>query len=77
MGVLTFFHFFVTFDIYKIGALRLMKQLLSSNDDIFKVHPKYFMISHPETFNFKYFNNPIYATIGTSYLIFLLNTNKN
>ena len=47
-----------TFDIYKIGALRLMKQLLSSNDDIFKVHPKYFMISHPEIFNFKYFSNP-------------------
>ena len=44
-----------TFDVYKIGALRKLKQLLTADDGIYQIHPKYYMMMHPESFATKYF----------------------
>jgi 2-polyprenyl-3-methyl-5-hydroxy-6-metoxy-1,4-benzoquinol methylase len=44
-----------TSDAYKIGALRKVQQLLKVEDAIYKVHPKYYMIMHPESFKAGYF----------------------
>lgn len=44
-----------TFDVYKIGALRKLGKVLTKKHGIYKVHPKYYLLTHPESFSFKYY----------------------
>lgn len=42
-------------DIYRIGALRKLDGILTTDADrIFRVHPKFYQFAHPETFNCAY-----------------------
>lgn len=47
-----------TFDVYRIGALKKVKSMLTDADSVYKVHPKYYMITRPTSFKFKYYETP-------------------
>jgi 2-polyprenyl-3-methyl-5-hydroxy-6-metoxy-1,4-benzoquinol methylase/spore coat polysaccharide biosynthesis protein SpsF (cytidylyltransferase family) len=49
-----------TSDVYKIGALRRADALLppGPDNDVFRVHPKFYMFHHPEHFNCRYLPDP-------------------
>jgi 2-polyprenyl-3-methyl-5-hydroxy-6-metoxy-1,4-benzoquinol methylase len=49
-----------TSDVYKVGALRRADRILppGPDGDVFRVHPKFFMFHHPETFRCRYLPEP-------------------
>jgi len=46
-----------TCDVYRIGALRKLLNLLNGTSTVYSIHPKYYMLIHPEIFKFEYFND--------------------
>ena len=51
-----------TCDIYKVGALRKVLENLKNINSVYSVHPKYYILTHPEEFKFSYFNNYLNPT---------------
>jgi 2-polyprenyl-3-methyl-5-hydroxy-6-metoxy-1,4-benzoquinol methylase/spore coat polysaccharide biosynthesis protein SpsF (cytidylyltransferase family) len=49
-----------TADVYRVGALRRAHAMLpaGAEGDIFRVHPKFFLFQHPETFRCRYLPHP-------------------
>jgi 2-polyprenyl-3-methyl-5-hydroxy-6-metoxy-1,4-benzoquinol methylase len=49
-----------TSDIYRVGALRRAGEMLPPGPagDIFRVHPKFFLFQHPESFRCRYLPDP-------------------
>jgi 2-polyprenyl-3-methyl-5-hydroxy-6-metoxy-1,4-benzoquinol methylase/spore coat polysaccharide biosynthesis protein SpsF (cytidylyltransferase family) len=49
-----------TSDVYRVGALRRMEELLppGRDGDVFRVHPKFFLFQHPESFRCRYLPDP-------------------
>src|SRR5262245_10493299 len=49
-----------TADLYRVGALRRADAMLppGPDGDIFRVHPKFFLLQHPESFRCRYLANP-------------------
>ncbi len=53
-----------TLDVYRLGALRLVRKLLTKSDDVYKIHPKYYMFMHPNKFKVAHYTNlPSYPDI--------------
>lgn len=53
-----------TTDVYRVGALRQAEELLPTGPDadVFRVHPKFFMFHHADTFRCQYLPDPpVYA----------------
>ena len=44
----------LTFEVYRIGALKKVRTMLGKKDDIYKVHPKYYMFLKKNDFASKY-----------------------
>ena len=47
----------LTCDIYLMGALKKLKKILNKNDDLFKIHPKYYMFLHRDKFSAQIYDN--------------------
>ncbi|HKB10186.1 MAG TPA: methyltransferase domain-containing protein [Vicinamibacterales bacterium] len=49
-----------TSDVYRVGALRRAEPMLPPrrDGDIYRVHPKFFLFQHPESFRCRYLPNP-------------------
>jgi 2-polyprenyl-3-methyl-5-hydroxy-6-metoxy-1,4-benzoquinol methylase len=43
-------------DVYRVGALRRAGELISDAESRFRVHPKFFMFAHPETFQCRHYD---------------------
>ena len=56
----------LTCDIYRIGALKKLKKILNKKDDLFKIHPKYFMFLHKDKFLARIYKN--YKTLSNRQL---------
>lgn len=52
----------LTFDVYRIGALRKVKAMLRKDENAYKIHPKYYMFKNPSEFKAEYYKSlPIYS----------------